>query len=692
MDANIGNLFVVSCFKDIYATQKDKDIPIESFIDEVKQGKYQPLVDKIRLASDKETRAKLKKRLPAITTSCIVSAGRHAEDVVNHSGLMQVDFDEIEYSDVGQAKAMLEKDKYTFSTFYSPSGKLKCIVKVLPDVQLHHSQFEALGNYYQKNYSIKCDPSVKDVNRLMFFSSDPTIFYNPNSILFQELSPTPTPSNKIGAKIGKVQKDALEVIKVIEEKGVDITGSQNDWVKIIFSLIEIFGKSCTDYIHRVSRFYPTYDYFETEAKINACLKSTGDGVTKDTFFYYAANHGIKVHGPAGKAAKPRKRPNDTETGNENLNKFILAKKYINERFHIRFNEVSLDFEFRSKFGDEDFKNLNENNLYIDLQENGLNISMNNLMAILRSDYIERHDPFEAYFASLPPWDGVDHIDLLANYVKAANQKEFNHHFKKWLVRVVACATIPTYYNKQIFTLISSAQNNGKSTFCRFLCPPKLKNYIAENISTDKDSRIQISKNLLINQDELSTMSRTDINAMKSMLSQQQINERLPYDRKNSIITRRCSFMASTNLTDFLTDETGSVRWLCFEVENLDWNYSKKIEIDKVYAQARHLLKSGTYIYEMTAAEIEENNKRNRAFYTPTLEQIMVDKFFTPSESREDRNFFTSTQIVSKILDYTDGKVRITPVGVGKALKYLGYERVKHSKFQAYGYFIDEVKH
>lgn len=689
MGANIENLFVVSCFKSVYATEKYKDINIESFIDVVRKAKYQPLCDQIRSAPTKAEQNKLKSGLPVITTSCVVSLGRQSKDVLRHSGLMQIDFDEIDYSDVDRVRAELEKDQFTLSTFYSPSGKIKCIVKVIPDVKVHRIQFEALSSYYLKKYSVKCDPTVKDVNRLMYFSSDPTIYHNPNSLLFQEFSPLDT--RKKSNKFGQVQRDAIEVIRIIEEKGVDITGSQNDWVRIIFSLVEIFGATCTEYVHRVSRFYPTYDYSETQAKIEACLKSSGDGVTKDTFFYYASNFGIKVFSQPEIFQKAQVVLKEPKINGENLNKFILAKNFINERYHIRFNEVSLDFEFRPKSGDNDFKNLNENNLYIELQENGLSISLNNLLAILRSDFIEKYDPLGSYFSGLPEWDGIDHIENLASYIKANNQKEFNHHFKKWLVRVVACATIPTYYNKQIFTLVSGAQNTGKSTFCRFLCPPQLKNYIAENISTDKDSRIQISKNLLINQDELSTMSRMDINALKSMLSQQQINERLPYDRKNSIIARRCSFMGSTNSIEFLSDETGSVRWLCFEIERIDWSYAKSIDINKVYAQAMYLLKDESFVYEMTAAEIEENNKRNKAFYVPTLEQIMVEKYFIPSESREDRNFFQSTQLVRKILDHTDGRIRITPVGVGKALKYLGYERIKHPRFQTYGYYIDELK-
>lgn len=681
---------IVSAFKDVFSKEKLNDISIYTFIDKIRDGDYRQLIEQIRNEPSKELRNKLKVKIPAISASCTVNGKRQLKDVLNHSGLMQIDVDDIDVTDSERVKNILAKDKYTFSTFYSPSGKVKCLVRVFPDINFHKNQFQALIDYYHYTYNIKCDESVKDVNRLMFYSWDPDIYCNPDSITFQESSNFIISRNDLD--FNQTQGDALEVIRRIEEKGIDITGSHNDWIKIIFSLLEIFGDNSEEYVHRVSKFYPTYDYVETKEKIEACLKSKGDGITKDTFFYFAKIHGIEIGGlsssPKEKEKAEVKNPPNEKDENR-LNKFTLAKKYLFKKFEIRFNEVSLDFEYREKGSSKEFIVLNENNIFIELQENGLNISINNLVALLRSDFVEKFDPILHYFENLPQWDGIDHIESLAKYVKARDQKAFNHHFKKWLVRSVACAVIPVFFNKQIFTFISSTQNTGKSTFCRFLCPLQLSKYITENISTDKDSRIAITKNFLVNQDELSTMTRVDINALKSMLSQPTINERLPYDRKNSILPRRCSFMASTNSIEFLSDETGSVRWLCFEIESIDWNYSKDINIDKVYAQAYHLLKSGAFEYEMSPKEIEENNKRNRSFFIPTLEQVMIEKFFIQSKEKNDNCFFQSTQVVSRILELTDGKVRITPVGIGKALNYLGYEREKNSKFQVYGYYIQE---
>lgn len=45
-----------------------------------------------------------------------------------------------------------------------------------------------------------------------------------------------------------------------------------------------------------------------------------------------------------------------------------------------------------------------------------------------------------------------------------------------------------------------------------------------------------------------------------------------------------SFIGSTSRATFLNDETGSVRWLCFELMGkIDFVYSKNVDIDKVWA-------------------------------------------------------------------------------------------------------------
>ena len=365
------------------------------------------------------------------------------------------------------------------------------------------------------------------------------------------------------------------------------------------------------------------------------------------------------------------------------NKFCLTEEYLNERYLLRNNIISLDIEIRKKDKSK-WQILCENSLYIELQKEGINISIANLLALLKSDYVPDYNPFESYFSNLPDWDGIDHIGNLASYVHTKDQNSFELHFRKWLVRVIKTAIDTRFFNKQALIFVHDKQNSGKSTFCRFLCPPILGNYISENISIDKDSRIALATNILINLDELATLSRRDINSLKALFSKEKINDRLPYDRKASVIPRRCSFIGSTNEMEFLMDETGSVRWLCFEIDKIDWEYSQKIDIDLVYAQAYHLVKTN-FDCNLTLDEINENERRNQVFQILSEERQLVEKHFTLNESEDPNSFCTATDIkmkLSQMLNINNLKV----VNIGKALKQIDIPKKKQNG--AYGYYLD----
>lgn len=368
---------------------------------------------------------------------------------------------------------------------------------------------------------------------------------------------------------------------------------------------------------------------------------------------------------------------------ENFTIFHKTEKYLDSFYKFRYNEIKLDIEVCPK-GSNEWTTLNENSLFIELQKNGIKISINNLLAILKSDYVPNYNPIKEYFINLPKWDGkTDHIAKLASYVKAIDTEQFVYHLKKWCVRTVKCAMLPDYFNKQAFILVHRGQNTGKSTFCRFMCPPALSDYIAEDITQDKDARILLCKNLLINLDELAGLNKKELTSLKSIFSKTQINERLPYDRKNSILPRICSFIGSTNEDNFLNDDTGSVRWLCFQITHIDWKYSQEIDINNIWSQAYALSLQSTFEAELTREDIQANEERNSKFQRLSTEQEIIATYI--EKATETTGDFKTA---SDILIYLNPlNVRLNHIQIGKALSSLGYTKVKHRERQVYGYFV-----
>lgn len=372
------------------------------------------------------------------------------------------------------------------------------------------------------------------------------------------------------------------------------------------------------------------------------------------------------------------------SGKESRTIFDRVLAYINDKYNIRFNIISLEYQIKLADPKEEWTDLNINSLLIELIQSGIDISMNKLEILIKSHLIDWYNPIKEYFFSLPPWDGKDHIAHLCGYVKTNDNQSFFYHFEKWITRAVFCALEEGYVNKQCLVLASSLQNSGKTTFLRFLSPPNLRNYYTENISVDKDGIIAICKNLICNADELAILSKTDVNMLKAYISKSNVNVRLPYGRKAEFLERICSFVGSTNRTDFLTDESGSVRWLIFEVQNIDFKYSKEVDIDKVWAQAYfNAYKKENFNPELTSEDLLENEKRNEKFTQISIEQEVLLKHFEKSEHISD--FLTATDIMLAMNEALS--LRLNNVKLGKALTYLKYQRIKHPRLQIYGYLI-----
>ena len=192
--------------------------------------------------------------------------------------------------------------------------------------------------------------------------------------------------------------------------------------------------------------------------------------------------------------------------------FHVTEDYLNENYEFRFNEITIDIEVTKK-NENCWKTLNEHALFVELKKKGINIPMNSLISILKSEFPKIFNPIKDYFKNLPSWDRkTDYISQFLDYIILDDENErelFKKSFKKWTVRTVKCATQSSYFNKQAFILSDdgNGQNIGKSSWCRYLCPPTLSKFIAEDISNDKDARILLCKNFLINLDELAVLSK-----------------------------------------------------------------------------------------------------------------------------------------------------------------------------------------
>lgn len=372
---------------------------------------------------------------------------------------------------------------------------------------------------------------------------------------------------------------------------------------------------------------------------------------------------------------------------ENPTIFHIVEKYLFNNYDLRANTIGLDVEISKKDLNK-WEICNESEIWIELQKNSIKVSQNALIAILKSNFVPKYNPIIKYFENLPIWDKQnDYITQYSKYINLAqneDQQQFEYHFKKWCVRAVKCVMVNDYFNKQAFVLSDDgkSQNAGKTSWINFLCPEALQDYIKMDLPKDeKDAKISLAKNFFINLDELANLSKQDVNGLKSLFSTPKIKVRLPYDKKDTTIQRICSFIGSTNNSTFLSDETGSVRWLCFVLENINWKYRDEFNVNNLWAQAFYLSNDNSFDETFTKDDIVVNEKRNEKFQIVTAEKEMIIKWFEKPTNENKGEKMTATEI----LNYVNGltTIRLTSINIGRALTSLKYEKIKTAQSQFY---------
>lgn len=377
-----------------------------------------------------------------------------------------------------------------------------------------------------------------------------------------------------------------------------------------------------------------------------------------------------------------------------------AEEFLRDQFLLRHNTIENSIEAAPIDFESQFDEVNLDEIHRQMQKKGIKFGLENIKSLLRSSFVEKFNPIQDYFDNLPKYnEGIepDYIKKLCSYFTVDHHADFVYHLRKHLVRTVACALNPNYYNKQCFTLIGR-QNDGKTSFIRWLVPAQLSKYLAENISVDKDSRISLCQNFIINIEELATMQRSDINSLKALFSMEYVKERPPYGAKVQRFVRIASFFASANETQFLTDHTGNVRWVCFRIENINFQYSKELEPDRIWAQAYALWQSNKFVFDLTRDDVKENEKRNNQFQVQTVEMDLIAQYYAvPTDEeikiRSDIQFKTATDIAAELVRQTENRIKIFPQNIGKAMAKLGFERVSKRKGAnpVYGYYVKENK-
>jgi len=365
--------------------------------------------------------------------------------------------------------------------------------------------------------------------------------------------------------------------------------------------------------------------------------------------------------------------------------------YLSSRYEFRYNTVLGRTEYRSK-NDAHFSKVGRyeiNTLRREIDNDiGIITSSDNLYSIIESSFSPRINPIQEYFKALPLVDiGCDEgnsnisslslkaIPDLASCVMVCNREKWLPYLTKWLVAVVANTMDDRECRNHTCLVLTGEQGKFKTTFLDLLCPPALHgySYTGKIYPQEKDTLTYIGQNLIVNiDDQLKALNKRDENELKNLITCPMVKYRMPYDKYVEEYPHLASFVASVNGNDFLTDPTGSRRFLPFEVLSIDIEKAKRISMDNVYAEAKALLKSG-FRYWFDDEEIVELYRESEDFQVQTAEMELLLRCFEKPTEDESYSLMTTTEILTYLGIYTHQP--LVAKRMGEALKKAGYIKV-----------------
>ena len=202
------------------------------------------------------------------------------------------------------------------------------------------------------------------------------------------------------------------------------------------------------------------------------------------------------------------------------------------------------------------------------------------------------------------WDGKPRLDTLfidtlgveddsVGYARAVT--------RRWLVGAVKRVYEPGE-KLELVPILTGAQGIGKSTLVRRLATPMFFNS-GLNGMKDKDDKINLLGNWIIELGELTAFKNSSIQDIKNFISDQEDKYREPDGKLSVSHPRKSVFIGTTNETEFLKDSTGNRRFFPLECSD------KRIKLDpknpasltddyilQVLAEAREAYQAGEKCY------------------------------------------------------------------------------------------------
>jgi hypothetical protein len=282
-----------------------------------------------------------------------------------------------------------------------------------------------------------------------------------------------------------------------------------------------------------------------------------------------------------------------------------------------------------------------------------------------------YHPVREYLNTLL-WDGEPHIARLVTFFRDKHNV-FPFWFKRWVIGAVAKVMAA---EQNPILILDGLQGLGKSHFARWLASPLPDYFIEGPIEpSDKDSYIRLISYWIWEVAELgATTRRADREALKHFITARQVIVRKPYGRYDVRKPAMASMVGTiNNELGFLTDPTGTRRFLVATLTAIDWDYATELDINQVWAEAVAAWRSGEP-WQLDPDEAKLAAELNEEYRVEDPIENLLQEQFIIDASRSD--WWTSSAEVLLILQDNglQGNTRANQMAISATMTRLGIER------------------
>lgn len=358
-----------------------------------------------------------------------------------------------------------------------------------------------------------------------------------------------------------------------------------------------------------------------------------------------------------------------------------ADEYLSQHYRLRRNVLSGKVEFR--LIDED------DSLYRPLATEELNSIIlrsrrdgytdktdisGDLKLLVASADIPKFDPVRDWLKGLV-WDGKERLVDFWQRIPGVTSEQI-YLFTIWHRSMVAhwLGKDDEHGNECVPTLIGF-QGCGKSTFCRKMLPPHLRQYYMDNfyLGNKFDKDMALTNSLLINLDEMDQYKSGQQAQLKQAMSKVRVNGRKIFGRTQEDRQRYASFISTTNNQHPLQDTTGSRRNICVQIPaGMYIDNVTEIEYEQIYAQLMHEVENGER-YWFNNDETIRIQELNAPFMRTADVEMMIDATLTNEDTSE---LISTKDVVAELIrryPNADEK-KLTRTKIGRTMVGLGFEK------------------